>query len=155
MLHKPLWTTGRRLPVYAVEVPQNLSLFYCDLQHLQDPHNYYHQLYQPRTTLKQETPCLLKCLTNGGRNFWGEGTGKARVIEGYQEGNKSMISILAAAAENNWRNSLSILATRQYLNWNQHVKLPVAICASNVFLTFLDGWSFIPGKGSVQRLWVQ
>lgn len=48
---------------------QNISLFYCDLQHLQDPHNYYHQLYQPRTTLKQETPRLLKCLTNGGRNF--------------------------------------------------------------------------------------
>jgi len=42
--------------------------------------------------------------------------GRARVIEGYQEGYKGTISISADAAENNWRNSLSIPAIRQYLN---------------------------------------
>lgn len=84
---------------------------------------------------------------NEGRNFWGVGMGRTRVIVGYQERHEIKIPISVDVAANNWRNSLSIPAIRQQLNWNWCVKLPVATCVSYVFLTFS-----IQGFHSKQRV---
>lgn len=142
MLHKPLQTAGRCLPLYAAEV-----VLLWSTASLRSPCLFTSTLPAKNQWKKNQPPDLLKCITNRGRNFWGVGMGRATVVKGYQERDKGMIPISVDVAANNWRNSLSIHTIRQYLNWNQCVKLPVAICVSNVFLTFLDSLVSFQAKG--------
>lgn len=106
----------------------------------QDPLTY--QSCQLGTKEQLEAPGSLKYTTSRGGNVWGVGTGKAGVIKGDWEWDKGVTSRSADTAENKWRNNLSIPATWQYLNWNQCVKLPVAIYVSNVLPSWIPPWEW-------------
>lgn len=77
---------------------------------------------------------------------------RARAIEGNQEGDKGTVSASADAAENNWRNNLSIPAL--YDSILIEIVCKGASCnLCKRCLAFLDGHH--PGQRSVQRLSVQ